>query len=95
MKIHNDFLRECTQHALLMQLEAAYPHSLPIKTLKLGLLLSGLPIHRRFLEKELAYLLEKRFIHRVYNQLCPQHHRYQLSTKGIDFLNGERNAYYL
>ena len=83
-------LNEFVRRTLLLQLDAAYPHSLPMKTLKLGLCLSGLRIRRQFLEKELAYLHAKDFVELVPNELCPQHRRYKLSVKGIDFLNDER-----
>ena len=83
-------LNEFVRRTLLLQLDAAYPHSLPMKTLKLGLFLSGLHVRRRFLEKELAYLHAKNFVELVSDELCPQHRRYKLSVKGIDFLNDER-----
>ena len=83
-------LNEFVRRTLLLQLDAAYPHSLPIKTLKLGLFLSGLRIRRQFLEKELAYLQDKNFVELVSDELSPQYRRYKLSVKGIDFLNDER-----
>ena len=81
---------DCVRRTLLLQLDAAYPHSLPPKTLKLGLFLAGLRIRRRFLEKELAYLQDKNFVELVSDELSPQYRRYKLSVKGIDFLNDER-----
>ena len=78
---------ETIRHTLLLQLEAAYPVSLPQETLRQGLHLAGLDTHPTYLKKELQYLVDKEFITPIKNELCPACRRYKLSTKGIDFLD--------
>ena len=80
---------ELIRRTLLLQLEAAYPVSLPPKTLHQGIQLAGITMDKNELLKELEYLLDKGFITLTQNELCPQHKRYKLSTKGIDFLENE------
>ena len=77
---------ETIRHTLLLQLEAAYPISLPQETLQQGLQLAGFIISPTDLKKELEYLVDKGFITPIKNELCPACRRYKLSTKGIDFL---------
>ena len=78
---------ETIRHTLLLQLEAAYPVSLPQETLQQGLHLAGFNILTTELKKELQYLADKGFITPIKNELCPACRRYKLSTKGIDFLD--------
>lgn len=78
---------ETIRHALLLQLEASYPVSLPQETLHQGLHLAGLDTYLIDLKKELEYLLDKGFIISLKNELCPTSRRFKLSTKGIDFLD--------
>jgi hypothetical protein len=78
--------QESVRRALLVQLEAAYPITLPIETLWQGLRIAGLPSHNETVRKELEYLLDKGFIQCLSNELCPHHRRYKLASKGIDFL---------
>lgn len=85
MNISHELIRQ----TLLLQLEAAYPVSLPIKTLQQGIQLAGIGIGKNDLIKELEYLFDKNFITLTKNELCPQQKRYKLSTKGIDFLENE------
>lgn len=85
MNISHELIRQ----TLLLQLEAAYPVSLPIKTLQQGIQLAGIIVDKNDLIKELAYLLDKGFITLTQNELCPQQKRYKISTKGIDFLDNE------
>lgn len=87
-----DIPHEMIRHTLLLQLEAAYPISLPQETLMQGLQLAGVPISALLLDKELAYLSDKGFLILVSNELCPHHYRYKLSTFGIDFLEHEKTA---
>ena len=82
-------IHELIRQTLLLQLEAAYPVSLPIKTLQQGIQLAGLMVNKNTLLKELEYLLDKGFITLTQNELCPQQKRYKLSTKGVDFLENE------
>lgn len=81
---------EMIRHTLLLQLEAAYPISLPQETLLQGLQLAGIQVSTSLLDKELAYLQDKGFLVPVANALCPHLHRYKLSTQGIDFLENEK-----
>lgn len=78
---------ETIRHTLLLQLEAAYPVSLPQETLRQGLYLAGFSTPTTDLKKELEYLVDKGFIVPIKNELCPSCRRYKLSTKGIDFLD--------
>ena len=81
---------EMIRHTLLLQLEAAYPVSLPQETLRQGLHLAGLDTHPTDLKKELQYLVDKEFITPIKNELCPACRRYKLSTQGIDFLDVDK-----
>ena len=83
------YSQESIRRALLIQLEAAYPLTLPIEILWQGLQLAHLTISSERVRKELAYLTEKGFVQRRTNELCPQHIRYKLASKGIDFLESE------
>jgi len=85
MNISHELIRQ----TLLLQLEAAYPVSLPIKTLHQGIQLAGLGLTPNALLKELEYLQDKGFLVLTQNELCPQQKRYKLSTKGVDFLENE------
>ncbi len=80
---------EIIRKNLLIQLEAAYPISLPARTLQQGLHVAQLPVSYHTLIKELEYLLDKGFLLTTFNELCPQNRRYKLTTKGIDFLDNE------
>ena len=77
------------RRALLLQLEAAYPLTLPTEILWRGLHLADLPVSHENLRRELAYLAEKGFIQRRTHELCPQQARYKLASKGIDFLESD------
>ncbi len=75
-------LRRC----ILAQLEAAYPASLPMKTLQIGLSLSGFKIEPSFLEKQIEYLREKHLLVVVFSEICPSFKRVKITARGIDFL---------
>lgn len=83
---------ELIRRTILLQLEAAYPISLPMETLFQGLQLSGLEVDFRALVKEIAYLQDRGFLLQTCSDLCPQSHRYKLATKGIDFLENEKTS---
>lgn len=78
--------KEHIRHALLMQLEAAYPVTLPLDTLCQGLHLAGHKIEPEELVKELEYLTEKGFLKTLARDICPYSKRYKLATKGVDYL---------
>ena len=81
---------ETIRHTLLLQLEAAYPVSLPQETLGQGLHLAGFNLATNDLNKELQYLVDKGFVTPIKNELCPACRRYKLSTQGIDFLDVDK-----
>lgn len=78
---------ELLLHTILIQLDAAYPASLPIETLWHGLKLSGHKFNNDIPIKELEYLLEKGFLTIISSEVCPIKKRYKLTTKGIDYLD--------
>ena len=78
---------ELLLHTILIQLEAAYPASLPIETLWYGLKLSGCKLCSDEPIKELEYLLEKGFLAIISSEVCPIKKRYKITTKGIDYLD--------
>ncbi len=89
MNTSNEIIRK----NLLIQLEAAYPISLPAETLQQGLHIARISVPYHILIKELEYLLEKGFLSTTLNELYPKNRRYKLSTKGIDFLDNENTIH--
>ncbi len=81
--------RELFRHAILLQLEAAFPAALPIETLYRGLLLAGHPQPLSTLAQELAYLQDKSFLIRHTPPLSPAHLRYRLTSYGRDYLESQ------
>lgn len=77
---------ESIRHHILVQLETAYPLTLPLETLYQGLRLAGLKCNHEEILKQLEYLIDKGFILKITNELCPHNKRYKLSTKGVDYL---------
>ncbi len=71
---------------ILTQLEAAYPVSLPIKTIIMGLEISGFK-DCNDIDKHIAYLQQKNFLEIVSSEICPSYKRYKITASGIDFLN--------
>ncbi|MDR1665887.1 MAG: hypothetical protein LBR62_02475 [Puniceicoccales bacterium] len=78
--------KEHLRCALLLQLEAAYPLTLPFSTLWQGLALAGYSISSDHLLKEIEYLHEKKFLQVISRDICPQNKRYKLNPKGKDYL---------
>ncbi len=78
--------KEHIRHALLLQLEAAYPVTLPLDTLFQGLQLSGHKVDPDELLKEIEYLTEKGFLKTLTREICPYAKRYKLGSKGKDYL---------
>ncbi len=74
------------RRGILAQLEAAYPVSLPTKTLKEGLLLSGFELEANFLEKQIEYLREKNLLEIIAPEICPAFKRVKITALGIDYL---------
>jgi hypothetical protein len=78
--------KDHVRHALLLQLEAAYPMTLPVDTLWQGLRLAGCDLSVHSLLKEIEYLGEKGFVRVVTREICPCAKRYKLCSKGKDYL---------
>jgi hypothetical protein len=78
--------KEHLRCALLLQLEAAYPLTLPLGTLRQGLAIAGYSITPDTLLKEIEYLHEKKFLQVLSRDICPQNKRYKLNPKGKDYL---------
>jgi len=79
---------ELLRNAILRQLGAAYPASLPADTLALGLQTLGF-FPADALPVELTYLTQRHFIEEVFKDLAPATTRYRLSSHGIDYLQKE------
>lgn len=76
------------RHAILLQLEAAAPASLPPDTICQGLRLAG--HDPALLPRELSYLEDKGLLASSRAELAPHHCRYRLTASGRDYL--ERQA---
>lgn len=83
--MHKQLLR----NAILLQLEAALPATLPIETLQQGLHIAGHPISQNHLIKELTYLKEKHFVKTNTPALAHNETRYSLSAAGQDYLEAQ------
>ncbi|OIO60432.1 MAG: hypothetical protein COZ46_07575 [Verrucomicrobia bacterium CG_4_10_14_3_um_filter_43_23] len=77
------------RHAILLQLEAAYPGSLPIETVRQGVCVAGFKLDQCVLIKELHYLIEKKMITTRQNTLSPSATRYSLTADGRDYLDSQ------
>lgn len=80
------FTRQLRRHAILLQLEAASPASLPAETLLQGLRLAGHPLSANELLKETAYLEEKQLLSTYQPDLDHAVRRFRLSATGRDYL---------
>ena len=74
------------RRAVLMQLEAASPASLPVETVMLGLSAAGLCVGERDLLKALDYLAQKNMLELVRSSISAAHVRAKLTAAGRDFL---------
>lgn len=77
------------RNALLMQLGNAYPLSLPLSSLRLGISLAGWKLSDELIERELQYLIEKRFVEKSELLLSAEEKRYKLTAIGLDYLERE------
>ncbi|MGF1485413.1 MAG: winged helix-turn-helix transcriptional regulator [Opitutales bacterium] len=78
------------RRAILLQLEAAQPASVPPETLLDGLILAGHPsLSRDKLTPELHYLRDKGLLHEQPATLDPSKLRYRLTPAGRDYLATE------
>ncbi len=72
--------------AILLQADAAFPASLPIKTICIGLELSGLKVSEKIVEREIEYLQQKSFLSITFSEICPTSKRVKITATGIDFI---------
>ncbi|MGF1450271.1 MAG: hypothetical protein ACFB20_12760 [Opitutales bacterium] len=78
------------RRAILLQLEAAQPASLPPETLLDGLRLAGYAnLNNNRLLTELDYLGDKQLINRQAASLDPARLRFRITAQGRDYLAGE------
>jgi len=82
----NDEQRELFRNAILLQLEAAAPTSLPLATLKQGVILAGHRGSDQALNKELLYLDDKGLLKRTDKKISRSVHRYLITADGRDYL---------
>ena len=80
------------RHAILLQLEAAAPASLPLDTLAQGVALAGHDVSEKQLHAELAHLAEKGFLAESRAPLAPGLLRYRLAAPGRDYLQSQALA---
>ncbi len=78
--------KELLRHAILLQIEAASPASLPADTILQGVKLAGHRIGREILSKELQYLGGKGLLKEKPKTITKSARRYQMSADGIDYL---------
>lgn len=81
--------RQLFRHAILLQLEAASPASLPLETVREGLRLAGHDADEATLVKELGYLEEKGLIASRRPEISHDLPRYRLTATGRDYLEGQ------
>jgi len=77
------------RHALLLQMQAAAPVSLPPDTLRQGAALAGFRLTEDELQAELEYLAEKELLQIVPSALSRGLPRSRLTAGGRDYLEGE------
>ena len=77
------------RHAILLQLAAAAPASLPPATLLHGAALAGFRIDEQALQAELAYLSGKNLVQITPSALSQGLHRAMLRATGRDYLEAE------
>ena len=83
--------RALLRNAILLQLEASSPISLPLSTLRNGVQLAGFcNLSTTALVKEMAYLLDKELIViESPNPVSPNLDRYRINAKGQDYLESQ------
>jgi hypothetical protein len=85
----NPSQRLLLRHAILLQLAAAAPASLPPATLLHGVALTGFRLDEPGLQAELAYLVGKNLVQITPAALSQGLARAQLSAAGRDYLESE------
>lgn len=74
------------RRAILSQLEAASPASVPFETLAQGLKLCGLRFSERELRAAAEYLREKNYLSLSVSKISSSHTRAKLTADGLDYL---------
>lgn len=74
------------RRSLLMQLEAAYPASLPLPTLSAGAKLAGFEFRESDIASALEYLRGKSLVEISRSKISAAHIRAKLSSEGRDYL---------
>lgn len=77
---------ELLRNAILLQLEAADPASLPTATLLQGVRLAGHDIDTQALEKEMRYLRERQLLTETRRSISQAIPRFLISANGRDYL---------
>jgi hypothetical protein len=85
----NSTQRLLLRHAILLQLAAAAPASLPPATLLHGVTLAGFRMDEQGLQAELAYLVGKNLVQITPSALSQGLTRAQLTAAGRDYLEAE------
>ncbi|MEM9227286.1 MAG: hypothetical protein AAGA45_04905 [Verrucomicrobiota bacterium] len=80
--------QQLLRQAILLQLEASLPNSLPLTTIRQGVTLAGLKSGEKTLLKELSYLNDKGMIETLVPDLDAADKRYRLTASGQDYLEG-------
>jgi len=74
------------RHAILLQLEAAAPATLPADTLRMGLKLAGHDVSPKQIQTQIDYLSDKQFVEKETSVLDHAHPRHRLTAAGRDYL---------
>lgn len=74
--------------AILMQLDAAFPASLPPEIIADGLKLAGFEFSARETARRLEYLEQKGMLELLPSRLFPPARRAKITAAGIDYLQG-------
>ncbi|MEM8549253.1 MAG: hypothetical protein AAGF10_00535 [Verrucomicrobiota bacterium] len=81
--------QQLLRQAILLQLEASSPTSLPLSTIRQGVALAGLKSTEKTVLKELSYLGDKGMIETLVPDLDAADKRYRLTASGQDYLEAE------
>lgn len=81
--------RQLIRQAIMLQLEAASPATLPTETLLQGVCLAGHKITEKQLQKELAYLNDKKLVESALHELDSSDRRHRLTAAGQDYLEAD------
>ncbi len=74
------------RRAILFQLDAARPSSIPVETIAMGLKVGSFTFTPRDLDCALDYLSEKGLLEISRSRICASHRLVKLSANGADYL---------